>query len=46
MDKNVDISEKSKKNEILNAYNELLEKVKEEKSLDRQALIKISENPV
>ncbi|MGA1868014.1 MAG: hypothetical protein ACMUJM_05635 [bacterium] len=33
------ISEKSKKNEILEAYNELLNKVKSQKPLDRQAEI-------
>ena len=37
MEKKREISEKSKKNEILDAYNEILEKVREQKTLDRRA---------
>jgi len=43
MEKKKEISPKSTKNEILEAYNELFEKVKEQKPMDRQAIKKKEE---
>jgi len=41
MEMKKEISERSKKNEILDAYNEILEKVKGQKTLDRRAEKKV-----